>query len=121
MDHAEGAFSMEVPVSWQVEGGTYRFGYFDVRRTMYIGYLDGQVIVVSGIPTCRGAFFAARTRPAGHPSFARHVPDGGGQLSRQVLLRTPSFRPCLHVLDAYQLRLEPDHAARGGRSCRRCE
>src|ERR1035438_7881989 len=30
-DSAEGAFSMEVPVGWQVQGGMYRFGYFDVR------------------------------------------------------------------------------------------
>jgi hypothetical protein len=30
-DSAEGAFSMEVPVGWQVDGGMYRFGYFDVR------------------------------------------------------------------------------------------
>jgi hypothetical protein len=25
-DNAEGAFSMEVPVGWQVESGMYRFG-----------------------------------------------------------------------------------------------
>jgi hypothetical protein len=44
-DNAEGAFSMEVPVGWQVEGGMYRFGYFDVRWMMDIRSLDGKVII----------------------------------------------------------------------------
>lgn len=44
-DNAEGAFSMDVPVGYQVEGGMYRFGYFDVRWMMDIRSLDGKVII----------------------------------------------------------------------------
>jgi hypothetical protein len=44
-DRAEGAFSMEVPIGWQVQGGMYRFGYFDVRWMMDIRSLDGKVII----------------------------------------------------------------------------
>src|SRR6202046_2897989 len=44
-DNAEGAFSMEVPVGWQVEGGMYRFGYLDVRWMMDIRSLDGKVVI----------------------------------------------------------------------------
>jgi len=44
-DNAEGAFSMEVPLGWQVEGGMYRFGYFDVRWMMDVRSLDGKVII----------------------------------------------------------------------------
>jgi hypothetical protein len=39
-DSAEGAFSMDVPVGWQVQGGMYRFGYFDVRWMMAARSLD---------------------------------------------------------------------------------
>jgi hypothetical protein len=44
-DSAEGAFSMEVPLGWQVQGGMYRFGYFDVRWMMDIRSLDGKIIL----------------------------------------------------------------------------
>jgi hypothetical protein len=44
-DSSEGAFSIEVPVGWQVQGGMYRFGYFDVRWMMDIRSLDGKVIL----------------------------------------------------------------------------
>jgi hypothetical protein len=44
-DSAEGAFSMDVPVGWQVDGGMYRFGYFDVRWMMDIRSLDGKIII----------------------------------------------------------------------------
>ena len=44
-DSAEGAFSMDVPVSWQVQGGMYRFGYFDVRWMMDVRSLDGKIIL----------------------------------------------------------------------------
>lgn len=44
-DSAEGAFSMDVPAGWQVLGGMYRFGYFDVRWTMQVRSLDGKVII----------------------------------------------------------------------------
>ena len=44
-DNAEGAFSMDVPLGWQVQGGMYRFGYFDVRWMMDVRSLDGKVII----------------------------------------------------------------------------
>lgn len=44
-DSAEGAFSMDVPVGWQVLGGMYRFGYFDVRWMMEARSLDGKVVI----------------------------------------------------------------------------
>jgi hypothetical protein len=44
-DTAEGAFSMDVPVGWQVQGGMYRFGYFDVRWMMNARSLDGKIVL----------------------------------------------------------------------------
>jgi hypothetical protein len=44
-DSAEGAFSMDVPLGWQVQGGMYRFGYFDVRWMMDVRSLDGKIII----------------------------------------------------------------------------
>jgi hypothetical protein len=44
-DSAEGAFSIDVPLGWQVQGGMYRFGYFDVRWMMDVRSLDGKVII----------------------------------------------------------------------------
>ncbi len=44
-DPTEGAFSMDVPAGYQVEGGVYRFGYLDVRWTTEIRSLDGEVII----------------------------------------------------------------------------
>jgi hypothetical protein len=44
-DNAEDAFSMDVPLGWQVQGGMYRFGYFDVRWMMDVRSLDGKVII----------------------------------------------------------------------------
>jgi hypothetical protein len=43
-DSAEGAFSIDVPMGWQVQGGMYRFGYFDVRWMIDLRSLDGKVI-----------------------------------------------------------------------------
>jgi hypothetical protein len=44
-DPAEASFSMDVPYGWQIQGGMYRFGYFDVRWMMNIRSLDGKVIL----------------------------------------------------------------------------
>jgi hypothetical protein len=44
-DSAEGAFTMDVPLGWQVQGGMYRFGYFDVRWEMGVRSLDGKIII----------------------------------------------------------------------------
>ena len=44
-DTAEGAFTMDVPLGWQVQGGMYRFGYFDVRWMMDVRSLDGKIVL----------------------------------------------------------------------------
>jgi hypothetical protein len=44
-DSSEGAFSIDIPVGWQVQGGMYRFGYFDVRWMIDVRSLDGKTIV----------------------------------------------------------------------------
>jgi hypothetical protein len=44
-DSAEGAFSIDVPVGWQIQGGMYRFGYFDVRWMIDARSLDGKTIL----------------------------------------------------------------------------
>jgi hypothetical protein len=44
-DSAEGAFSVDVPVGWQIQGGMYRFGYFDVRWMIDARSLDGKTIL----------------------------------------------------------------------------
>lgn len=44
-DIAEGAFSMDVPAGWQIQGGMYRFGYFDVRWMIDARTLDGKVVL----------------------------------------------------------------------------
>lgn len=61
-DNAEGAFSMEVPVGWQVEGGMYRFGYLDVRWMMDVRSLDGKVIIRVNDPNVPPMFCRALTR-----------------------------------------------------------
>src|SRR5215469_9395013 len=45
-DSAEGAFDMEVPLGWQIQGGMYRFGYFDARWMMGARSLDGKVVIL---------------------------------------------------------------------------
>lgn len=44
-DNAEGAFSIDVPIGWQIVGGMYRFGYLDVRWMMNARSLDGKVAI----------------------------------------------------------------------------
>lgn len=45
-DSAEGAFTMDVPLGWQIQGGMYRFGYFDARWRMGVRSLDGKVVIL---------------------------------------------------------------------------
>jgi hypothetical protein len=45
-DSAEGAFDMDVPLGWQIQGGMYRFGYFDARWMMGARALDGKVVIL---------------------------------------------------------------------------
>lgn len=44
-DPSEGSFSMEVPQGWTVQGGMYRFGYFDVRVTVDLRSPDGNMVL----------------------------------------------------------------------------
>ena len=69
-DNAEGAFSIDVPVGWQVEGGMYRFGYFDVRWMMDIRSLDGKVIIRINDPNIPPYVLPGpHSGPAGHPAI----------------------------------------------------
>jgi hypothetical protein len=69
-DNAEGAFSMDVPVGWQVEGGMYRFGYFDVRWMMDIRSLDGKVIIRINDPNVPPYVLPGpHSGPAGHAAI----------------------------------------------------
>ncbi|MGA2644935.1 MAG: hypothetical protein ABSF15_09490 [Candidatus Sulfotelmatobacter sp.] len=44
-DRAEHSFSIEVPQGWNVQGGAYRFGYFDVRWGMDVRSSDDKNIL----------------------------------------------------------------------------
>ena len=67
-DSAEGAFTMDVPLGWQVQGGMYRFGYFDARWMMGVRSLDGKVIIlVSDVNIPPYALPGPRTGPEGQP------------------------------------------------------
>jgi hypothetical protein len=44
-DPAERAFSIEVPQGWEVQGGLYRFGYFDTRWMVDARSPDGKIIL----------------------------------------------------------------------------
>lgn len=73
-DNAEGAFSMDVPVGWQVEGGMYRFGYFDVRWMMDIRSLDGKVIIRIDDPNIPPYVLPGpHSGPAGHPAVRANM------------------------------------------------
>jgi hypothetical protein len=67
-DSAEGAFNMDVPLGWQVKGGMYRFGYFDVRWMMGVRSLDGKVVIrINDIDVPPYALPGPRTPPEGQP------------------------------------------------------
>jgi len=44
-DPSEHALSMEVPQGWEVKGGLFRFGYFDVRWMLDLVSPDGKVVL----------------------------------------------------------------------------
>jgi hypothetical protein len=44
-DPAEHAFTLAVPQGWEIKGGLYRFGYFDVRWMMDARSPDGKIII----------------------------------------------------------------------------
>lgn len=67
-DSAEGAFNMDVPLGWQVKGGMYRFGYFDVRWMMGVRSLDGKVVIrINDIDVPPYALPGPNTPPEGQP------------------------------------------------------
>jgi len=69
-DNAEGAFSMDVPVGWQIDGGMYRFGYFDVRWMMDARSLDGNVVIRIDDPNVPPYVLPGpHSGPAGHPAI----------------------------------------------------
>lgn len=68
-DNAEGAFSMDIPVGWQIKGGMYRFGYFDVRWMMDVRSLNGSVIIRINDPNIPPYVLPGpHSGPAGHPA-----------------------------------------------------
>jgi hypothetical protein len=44
-DLAEHAFAFEAPQSWEVKGGSYRFGYFDVRWMIDVRSPDSKMLL----------------------------------------------------------------------------
>jgi hypothetical protein len=75
-DSAEGAFSMDVPLGWQVQGGMYRFGHFDVRWMMDVRSLDGKIILrisAGRRPTITPTATASQSIPTFHrdPDFTK--------------------------------------------------
>ena len=69
-DSAEGAFSIDVPVGWQVLGGMYRFGYLDVRWTMQVRSLDGNAVIRIDDPNVPPYVLPGpHSGPAGHPAI----------------------------------------------------
>lgn len=69
-DSAEGAFSMDIPVGWQIQGGMYRFGYFDVRWMMDVRSLDGKTIFrIDDIDVPPYTFPGPNTGREGQPYF----------------------------------------------------
>jgi hypothetical protein len=73
-DSAEGAFSMDVPVGWQVLGGMYRFGFFDVRWMMEARSLDGKVAIRIDDPNVPPYVLPGpHSGPAGHAAIRPHM------------------------------------------------
>lgn len=69
-DSAESAFTMDVPLGWQVQGGMYRFGYFDARWMMGVRSLDGKVVIlISDVNVPPYALPGPRTPPEGQPDI----------------------------------------------------
>ncbi len=73
-DNAEGAFSMDIPVGWQIDGGMYRFGYFDVRWMMEARSLNGAVIIRVDDPSVPPYVLPGpHSGPAGHPAIRQNL------------------------------------------------
>jgi hypothetical protein len=83
-DPAEHAFSLEAPQGWDVQGGMFRFGYFDVRWMMDVRSPDGKIIL--------------RIDDANIPSYAipgPHTPPEGKAFNkpRQFQMVVANYRP----------------------------
>jgi len=69
-DSAEGAFSIDVPLGWQVLGGMYRMGFLDVRWMIDVRSLDGKVILRINDPNVPPyALPGPHTGTAGHAAI----------------------------------------------------
>lgn len=67
-DPTEHALSMEVPQGWEVKGGLFRFGYFDVRWMLDLVSPDGKIVLRlddASVPAYVPP--GPRTPPAGQP------------------------------------------------------
>jgi len=47
-DLREGAFTVDVPAGWQVEGGLFRFSSFDTRPMVRVTSPDGGIVIIRG-------------------------------------------------------------------------
>jgi hypothetical protein len=73
-DSAEGAFSIEVPLGWQVLGGMYRMGFLDVRWMIDVRSLDGKVILRINDPNIPPyALPGPHTGSAGHAAIRPQI------------------------------------------------
>lgn len=105
-DSAEGAFDMDVPLGWQIQGGMYRFGYFDVRWMMGARSLDGKVIIlindVNAPPyVLPGPFTGREGQPYGQPQQMQMVVAQFQQAAPYArIYRQAPLRQYLQVHDA---------------------
>jgi hypothetical protein len=61
---------MDVPLGWQIQGGMYRFGYFDERWMMDVRSLDGKVIIRIDDPNVPPYVLPGpHSGPAGHAAI----------------------------------------------------
>lgn len=82
-DPREGAFSVDVPRGWQVQGGAFRAAPVDVRPSVEVRSPDGEVVVRLGDPDLPTfiepiAFFPEGSvyNPYGTPMMSRRLTSG---------------------------------------------
>lgn len=85
MDPREGAFTLEVPVGWNTQGGTYRRTAVDVKQWLKISSPDGKIILWTQEPQLPGIFnLPVQGLPPG-PNTAQYMQ--GIQFAEFVLRR----------------------------------
>lgn len=95
-DSAEGAFSMDVPYGFQIRGGMWRFGYFDVRWGMNIRSLDGSLFIRINDPNIPPYVLPGpHTGRAGQPYFK----------PQQMQMMVSDFQQAQPYADSYVRRL----------------